>query len=61
MRSIRYEYDIIVGNNTKRVIKTKPTREEAREFKRELDAEYPDHRHKIVQHRYLLTESKAVR
>ncbi len=61
MKSVIYSYDIVQGLNQRKVITTETTRQRARDIKRTLDAKSPQQKHRIKQHRYVLSESQEIR
>jgi len=53
-KDVHYEYDIVGGLDQTVVLDEAPTREKARQIKRDLDSQKPQETHRIVQRRYTL-------
>jgi len=51
-KDVHYEYEIVGGLDQSVVLKEAPTREKARQYKRDLDAAKPQETHRIVQRRF---------
>ncbi len=61
MKTKIYQYDVVSGLNRSKVIETLFNRREARAFKNEQNILNPQVKHRIIQRRYEVTDSKEIR